>query len=125
MDAHAKGARNGACLVDVQSYELEARAGGDVTGPAKIVIRPERIELEPHGSPPGPNRFPGMVERVVYVGSGIQVIVRAATGEALQALFQNTGKPIQYEQGTPVQIHLPAEALRVLPADIGEPAKDA
>jgi hypothetical protein len=59
------------------------------------------------------------------VGSGIQVIVRAATGEALQALFQNTGKPIQYEQGTPVQIHLPAEALRVLPADIGEPAKDA
>jgi spermidine/putrescine transport system ATP-binding protein len=125
MDAHAKGSRNGACLVDVQSYELEARAGGDVTGPAKIVIRPERIELEPHRSPPGPNRFPGMVERVVYVGSGIQVIVRAATGEVLQALLQNTGKPIQYEQGTPVQIHLPADALRVLPADGGEPAKDA
>jgi spermidine/putrescine transport system ATP-binding protein len=125
MDAHAKGARNGACLVDVQSYELEARAGGDVTGPAKIVIRPERVELEPHGSPPGPNRVPGMVERVVYVGSGIQVIVRAATGETLQALLQNTGKPIQYEQGTPVQIYLPPEALRVLPADTGEPAKDA
>src|SRR5215203_248200 len=42
LDAQAMGARNGACLVDVQSYELEARAGGDVTGPAKIVIRPER-----------------------------------------------------------------------------------
>src|ERR671922_1281270 len=48
MDAHAKGARNGACLVDVQSYELEAGAGGEVNGAAKIVIRPERIELEPH-----------------------------------------------------------------------------
>jgi spermidine/putrescine transport system ATP-binding protein len=125
MDAHAKGSRNGACLVDVQGYELEARAGGDVTGPAKIVIRPERVELEPHGSPSGPNRLPGMVERVVYVGSGIQVIVRAATGEALQALLQNTGKPVEYEQGAPVQIHLPAEALRVLPAEVAEPAEDA
>ena len=124
MDAHAKGARNGACLVDVQSYELEAGAGGEVNGAAKIVIRPERIELEPHGSASGPNRLPGMVERVVYVGSGIQVIVRAATGEALQALLQNTGKAIPYEQGTPVQIHLPREAVRVLPADLGKPAKE-
>jgi spermidine/putrescine transport system ATP-binding protein len=125
MDAHAKGARDGACLVEVQSYELEARAGGQVTGPAKVVIRPERVELEPHGSQSGPNRLPGMVERVVYVGSGIQVILRAATGDALQALLQNTGKEIPYEQGSPVQIHLPAEAVRVLPADVGDPAKDA
>jgi spermidine/putrescine transport system ATP-binding protein len=87
-----------------------------VTGPAKIVIRPERIELESHGSPAGPNRLPGMVERVVYVGSAVQVIVRVATGEALQALVQNTGKGLPYEQGTPVQLHLPADALRVLPA---------
>jgi hypothetical protein len=62
-----------------------------------------------------------MVERVVYVGSGIQVIVRTATGEVLQALVQNTGERIVFDQGTPVQVHLPAEALRVLPAgDAGE-----
>jgi spermidine/putrescine transport system ATP-binding protein len=123
MDAHAKGARDGACVVDVQSYELEARAGGQVRGPAKIVIRPERVEIEPHGSPSGPNRLPGMVERVVYVGSGIQVILRAATGDALQALVQNTGQEIAYEQGTPVQIHLPAEAVRVLSAGVEGPGK--
>jgi hypothetical protein len=57
-----------------------------------------------------------MVERLVYVGSAVQVIVRAATGETLQALVQNTGKGMPYEQGTPVQLHLPAEALRLLPA---------
>src|SRR5918995_1088745 len=39
MDADAKGARNGGCRVAVEGFELEARAGGDVTGPAKIVIR--------------------------------------------------------------------------------------
>jgi spermidine/putrescine transport system ATP-binding protein len=116
MSAEAKGAQNGGCRVVLDSFELEAGGGGNVTGPAKIVIRPERVELEPHGSPSGPNRLPGMVERVVYVGSGIQVIVRAATGEVLQALIQNTGTPVAYDQGTPVQVHLPADALRVLPA---------
>jgi spermidine/putrescine transport system ATP-binding protein len=119
MEASAKGERNGGCEVDLENFAFAARGGGVVTGPAKVVIRPERVELESHGSPPGPNRMPGMVERVVYVGSGIQVIVRAATGEVLQALIQNTGGRIQYEQGTPVQVHLPPEALRVLPADVG------
>jgi spermidine/putrescine transport system ATP-binding protein len=123
MNAGAKGTHNGGCRVSVENFELEARGGGDVTGPAKIVIRPERVELEPHGAPSGPNRLPGMVERVVYVGSGIQVIVRAATGEVLQALIQNTGTGVPYEQGTPVQIHLPAEALRVLPAGEKERGK--
>jgi spermidine/putrescine transport system ATP-binding protein len=117
MDATAKGTSDGRCLVAVERFELEARGGGsDVTGPAKIVIRPERIELEPHGSPAGPNRLPGMVERLVYIGSAVQIIVRAATGETLQALVQNTGTPLPYEQGTPVQVHLPPDALRVLPA---------
>jgi spermidine/putrescine transport system ATP-binding protein len=125
MSAEAKGAQNGSCQVVLDSFELEAGGGGDVTGPAKIVIRPERVELEPHGSPSGPNRLPGMVERVVYVGSGIQVIVRAATGEVLQALIQNTGTPVAYDQGTPVQVHLPVEALRVLPASDGENGEQA
>ena len=61
-----------------------------------------------------------MVERVVYVGSSIQMIVRSATGEALQAVIQNTGGGIPYEQGTPVQLHLPADALRVLPSGGGD-----
>jgi spermidine/putrescine transport system ATP-binding protein len=125
MSAEAKGAQNSSCRVVLDSFELEAGGGGDVTGPAKIVIRPERVELEPHGSPSGPNRLPGMVERVVYVGSGIQVIVRAATGEVLQALIQNTGTPVVYDQGTPVQVHLPVEALRVLPASDGENGEQA
>jgi spermidine/putrescine transport system ATP-binding protein len=116
MDATARGQRNGACVLGVEGFELQAH-GGDTgfVGPAKIVIRPERVELEPHGSPEGLNRVPGMVERRVYVGSAVQVIVRAATGETLQALVQNTGKGIPYERGTPVQLHLPADALRVLP----------
>ena len=117
MDAVARGARDGGCRVALGQFELDARGGGgDVTGPAKIVIRPERVELEPHGGPAGANRLPGMVERLVYVGSALQVIVRVATGETVQALVQNTGRAVPYEQGTPVQLHFPADALRVLAA---------
>jgi spermidine/putrescine transport system ATP-binding protein len=121
MQARIVSAGTSACRVALDGYELETRGTDrDVTGEAKIVIRPERIELEEHGSPSGPNRIPGMVERVVYVGSAIQVIVRGATGESLQALVQNTGGGIPYEQGTPVQLHLPVDALRVLPSGIGD-----
>jgi spermidine/putrescine transport system ATP-binding protein len=121
MQATIVRSGTGACQVALDGYELETRGTDrDVSGDAKIVIRPERIELEEHGSPSGPNRIPGMVERIVYVGSAIQVIVRSATGEPLQALVQNTGGGIPFEQGTPVQLHLPVDALRVLPSDGGD-----
>jgi spermidine/putrescine transport system ATP-binding protein len=121
MEAKIVSADTGACRVAVEGYELQTRGTDrEITGEAKIVIRPERIELEEHGAAHGQNRIPAMVERVVYAGSEIQVIVRAATGEPLQALIQNTGGGIPYEQGTPVQLHLPADALRVLPAGTGE-----
>jgi spermidine/putrescine transport system ATP-binding protein len=121
MQATVVSAGTGACRVALDGYELQTLGTDrDVAGEAKIVIRPERIELEEHGSPSGQNRIPGMVERVVYVGSAIQVIVRSATGEPLQALVQNTGGGIPWEQGTPVQLHLPVDALRVLPSDTGD-----
>jgi spermidine/putrescine transport system ATP-binding protein len=129
MDATGQGSVDGRCRVEVGRFELDAGGGpSDVTGPAKIVIRPERVELEPHEAHSGLNRLPGMVERVVYVGSAVQVLVRVATGETLQALVTNTGTELPYEQGTPVTLHLPADALRVVPAEgaseAEEPAED-
>jgi spermidine/putrescine transport system ATP-binding protein len=130
MDATGRGSVDGRCRLDIGRFELEAGGGAtDVTGPVKVVIRPERIELEPHEADAGPNRLPGMVERVVYVGSAVQVLVRVATGETLQVLVTNTGRDLPYEQGTPVQLHLPIEALRLLPAGDGsetpEPVEEA
>jgi hypothetical protein len=55
-----------------------------------------------------------MVERVVYVGSIMQVIVHLAPGGTLQAWVQNQGEGLPYGQGHPVSVHLPADALRVL-----------
>jgi spermidine/putrescine transport system ATP-binding protein len=111
-DAHAR--------VRLGEFELAAGQGDtDARGPVKIVIRPERVRLEESGAT-GQNRVPGMVERVVYVGSIMQVIVHLAPGQSLQAWVQNTGQGLPYAQGHPVAVHLPPGALRVL-MDTGVP----
>jgi spermidine/putrescine transport system ATP-binding protein len=115
MDARAEGPDgNGRCKVRLGDFQLLAGQGeSDARGEAKIVIRPERVGLEQQGTS-GENRVPGMVERVVYVGSILQVIVHLAPGRTLQAWIQNQGEGLPYEQGTPVTVHLPPDALRVL-----------
>ena len=59
-------------------------------GPAHAVIRPERVRIEEHGSA-GENRVPAMVERVVFLGSATEVLLRLAPGIQVQALMQNDG----------------------------------
>jgi TOBE domain len=71
------------------------------------------VRLERQGTV-GENHVPGMVERVVYVGSIMQVIVHLAPGQTLQAWVQNQGEGLPFQQGAPVAVHLPVEALRVL-----------
>jgi spermidine/putrescine transport system ATP-binding protein len=105
----------------VGEFELLAARGQlNTQGATRLVIRPERVRLEPHDSP-GENRVPGLIERVVYRGSNNQVFVRLAGGEQIQALVQNTGHDGGFEHGDAVRVHLPAEALRVLAGE-GAPA---
>jgi spermidine/putrescine transport system ATP-binding protein len=102
------------CVVAVNDFELQATQG-DVAaqGQTKLMIRPERVRLEPHEAT-GENRIPGIVERVVYRGNADQVFIRLAGGDQIQALQQNAGDGSSYEAGDAVRVHLPAEALRVL-----------
>jgi spermidine/putrescine transport system ATP-binding protein len=115
MDARADGAdRDGRAKIRLGDFQLVAGRGDtDARGDVKVVIRPERVRLEESGAS-GENRVPGMVERVVYVGSIMQVILHLASGPTLQAWVQNDGGGLPYAQGHPVSVHLPADALRVL-----------
>jgi spermidine/putrescine transport system ATP-binding protein len=125
MDAEARPAGAGECAVRVGDFTLRAGCGDLVArGAVKIVARPERVLLLPHGSE-HQNCLPGMVERTVYVGASLQVIVRLATGAVLQASVTNTGGQAAHVQGTPVQVHIPPDALRVLASGPGGgPAAD-
>jgi hypothetical protein len=66
-----------------------------------------------------------MVERWVYLGNAVQLIVRLATGAAVQVLIQNTGDEIPYSQGSPVHAHFPVEVMTVLSpiVQLGQPAR--
>ena len=117
------------CEVKLGEYKLLVEHGGAaVPDRAHAVIRPERVRVEDFGSP-GPNRIPAMVERLVYLGSSTQVILRLAPGVELQMLMQNDGDHGQLTQGTPVHAFLAPDALRVLAggvqaADLGEDPAD-
>jgi spermidine/putrescine transport system ATP-binding protein len=117
MDAQVERAGDGTspCRLRLGDFILDAEAGQlDATGAVKLAIRPERIHVNPYETG-GANRVPGMVERLVFLGSTTHVYVRLATGAALQTLVRNDGGELPYSQGTPVSVALPADALRVLP----------
>jgi spermidine/putrescine transport system ATP-binding protein len=102
------------CQVKLGDSVLQVEHGA--AGPAgrsHAVIRPERVRVEEFGSA-GPNRVPAMVERLVYLGSATQVILRLAPGAELQVLLQNDGHTDPLAQGTPVHAFLAPDALRVL-----------
>ena len=96
MDATAHGTTSGGCRVRLGEFELVAGKGEpDAIGDVKLSIRPERVELVAAGTT-GENMIPGMVERIVYVGSAMQVIVNLAPGEKIQVLVQNEGDDLPF-----------------------------
>ena len=130
MDAMAKGSDgHGHCRVEVGGTELLAALGrSDVSGPSKIMIRPERVRLgRPGSASDGDNRVGGRVERSIYIGSAFQLIVELELGCTIEVELQNTGEQDAFEVGSEVVAHLPADALRVLrdrqaaPADAAAP----
>jgi spermidine/putrescine transport system ATP-binding protein len=121
MEVEVEGPGHGAgCQLRLGETRLIAQAGAvNCVGPAHVAIRPERVRIEPHGSD-GPNRVPGMVERLVFLGAATQVMLRLGPGVPLQALIQNDGDSPPLAQGTPVHVYLPADGLRVLSGAAGE-----
>jgi spermidine/putrescine transport system ATP-binding protein len=115
LDVEVIGPQDGGVAVRYGDQTLLCSSGGvSRPGPAKAVLRPERIQLLPHDQR-GPNRLPGMVDRLVYLGSTTQVVVTLAPGGTMQAMVPNTAGTTDWEQGTPVSVNLPIEAIRLLP----------
>ena len=97
--------------------------GDAVAGPAKVVVRPERVSLAPADEPTSEtnNTFRGTVDRVVYLGASTHVQVNLADGQSLLVSVPNLIGPAStwYPAGSPVAVAFPPDAARVL---AGEPA---
>jgi spermidine/putrescine transport system ATP-binding protein len=125
LPAEAMGPEGAACIVRVGDRTLRAQHGTlDARGEVKVMIRPERIEIEPHASA-GEQRMPGIVERSVFLGGSHEVHIRVVGGELLKATVSNDGTQTasSLEPGAAVSVYLPPDALRVLTAS--EPADEA
>jgi len=116
LAAEAIGHEGGACAVRIGDRVFHCRQGEiDARGDVKVMIRPERIVIEPH-SETGDERLPGIVERSVFLGGSHEVHVRVLGGELLKATVANDGRdvPVSLEPGAAVSLRLPPDALRVL-----------
>jgi len=96
------------------NVELIAAMGAEgITGTAKMVIRPERVRvLEPAAS--GENHISASVERLVYMGPTVQLVVALSSGHRLLASIPNQGGRPTFDGGDSISVHLPPESLRIL-----------
>ena len=70
------------------------------------------------------NQLPGMVDRLVYLGPTTQLVVRLPGDVAIQALVTNADAGAQLTPGTPVQVSLPPDSVRLLPVPMLAPSGD-
>ncbi len=114
MDVEVMTSDGRGCRLRVGDRELWAECDFSGAGAAAAVVRPERLRVMSHDEA-GENSIPGMIDRTIYVGSNLQVMVRLANGGLLQASVPNDGIDLDsHEQGAPVSVHVPADALRIL-----------
>jgi spermidine/putrescine transport system ATP-binding protein len=101
--------------VSVAGHEMTCVVGGGVSGPVTICIRPERVELHPPDYA-GDNTLPGDIERVVYAGALLNVLVNIADVGMIQVTVPNQGAAFTFDWPDPVVLRFPAEALRIVSA---------
>jgi spermidine/putrescine transport system ATP-binding protein len=120
--AEVVGRDGDACVVRIGDRVFRCGQGErDARGEVKVMIRPERIVIEPHAGA-GDERLPGIVERSVFLGGAHEVHVRVLGGELMKAMVVNDGSPtpVSLEPGVAVSLRLPPAALRVLrPSEAG------
>jgi spermidine/putrescine transport system ATP-binding protein len=116
LEAEAVGREGAACAVRIGDRVFRCGQGElDAVGEVKVMIRPERIVIEPHAET-GDERLPGIVERSVFLGGSHEVHVRVLGGELMKAIVANDGSPtpVSLDPGAAVSLRLPPSALRVL-----------
>jgi ABC-type Fe3+/spermidine/putrescine transport system ATPase subunit len=108
--------------VDTGSQMAMVKAGGlEILIPAQpgmsmgqsvlLFVRPNDVELLPASHEAGTNVFPGVVEKMTYLGDRIDY--RIVVGEGLELRVQTDGK-VRFDEGEHVKVHLPATHCRVI-----------
>jgi spermidine/putrescine transport system ATP-binding protein len=119
FDAEVLELAGGSAVCSALNTRLAAAVDGTArTGPAAVVIRPERISLQESGGPvsEGHNAIGGTVIEVVYLGSSTQVHVDVGGPSALVVEVPNAAGPtsVVHQPGAAVTCVCAHDAVRVL-----------
>ncbi|HKX75505.1 MAG TPA: ABC transporter ATP-binding protein [Acidimicrobiia bacterium] len=114
LDANLEVVAEGRCHLTIGGGVITALAGGSTPGAVRMAIRPERVEVGMEASQD--NSLPGTVQRIVYAGPTMQVLIELAESEVVQALVTNRGAAVPYRPGDQVYVRFPPDAVLVLPA---------
>jgi spermidine/putrescine transport system ATP-binding protein len=104
--------------VAVAGQEMTCVSTNDASGGVTVCIRPERVELHPKGYV-GDNTLPGEIERVVYAGALLNVLVNIEGAGVIQVTVPNQGAAFTFDWPDPVVLRFPSEALRIVAVDAG------
>ncbi|MCA3458537.1 MAG: ABC transporter ATP-binding protein [Rhodobacter sp.] len=80
------------------------------TGTPHVSIRPERMTLVP----PGSGDLDASVERLIYLGTDLQVLARLADGTALHLRMQNSARATPPGAGSTIGVAIEEGAARLL-----------
>jgi spermidine/putrescine transport system ATP-binding protein len=89
--------------------QISCPASGRAPGRHHLSVRPERL-----GFVAGEGDLSVTVERIIYLGTDLQVLVRLDAGDVLQVRMQNAARVTVPEPGTRVGVKLEEGAARLL-----------
>jgi spermidine/putrescine transport system ATP-binding protein len=89
-------------------HRITCPAATTATGAHHLSIRPERLSITAQGD------LEVTVERVVYLGTDLQLLTRLPTGEEFHIRLQNSARTEVPAPGTRVSLHLEEGAARLL-----------
>jgi spermidine/putrescine transport system ATP-binding protein len=99
--------------VAVAGREMTCVSTGAASGAVTVCIRPERVELHP-ASFVGDNTLSGDIERVIYAGALLNVLVNIVDVGTIQVTVPNQGAAFGFDWPDPVVLRFPSEALRIV-----------
>jgi spermidine/putrescine transport system ATP-binding protein len=116
MEVMVKSGTDNHSVVQLGSHELTSTTTYPWPGPALASIRPERIQVVTDSSD-GTNLVRAHIDRLVYAGPVINLLVSVDDLNEIQVSVPNNGTPEQFREGGEVSLRFPADALRILDRD--------
>ncbi len=115
LDVEVVGPAEGGTAFRFCEQVLVAHGPVREPGAAKLTARPERLSVRARAetAAPGEQAVLGSVDRTVYLGASVHVVVRLPDG-GLVTVGSSGHEPGAFAHGDPVQVVMPPPALRLL-----------